>query len=84
MTNAKIRYYQNPRNEDNQNDLSFVKEGLVNLGLESITLDDGLLEEVIEIAERYKARVDHSKIICTSTWTKDINADYEGSSKPVY
>ncbi|MGM5482061.1 MAG: NAD-dependent epimerase/dehydratase family protein [Nanobdellota archaeon] len=78
MTGAKIRYYKNPRKEDSYNDLEFENAGLLNLGLKPITLDDGLLEEVSDIAKKYKHRVDKSKIPCTSTWTKDIIADTEG------
>jgi UDP-sulfoquinovose synthase len=78
MTGIDIRLYKNPRKEDSRNDLKFDNSGLLGLGLSPTTLSDGLMEEVIEIAKKYKHRVDKSKIICTSTWTKDIEIDFEG------
>lgn len=83
MTGAKIRYYKNPRKEDSKNDLDFENVGLLNLGLNPITLNDGLLEEVTEIAKKYKNRVDKSKIICTSTWNKNIEVDFVGQETPI-
>ncbi len=81
MTGAEIRFYKNPRNEDPKNDLKFSNEGLLNLGLNPITLDIGLLEEVINISRKYKNRCILDKIICTSTWSKDKEIDYSGSTK---
>ena len=81
MTGAEIRYYKNPRKEDAKNDLKFENGGLLGLGLQPITLDEGLLEEVTKITEKYKHRVDKSRIICTSTWSKDMEVDFEGSSE---
>lgn len=82
MLGCKIRYYKNPRNEDPKNDLKFVNEGFKSLGWQPILLDDGLMSEVSEAALRYKDRCDKSKIICTSTWSKDIPIDYQGSARP--
>jgi len=78
MTNAQLRFYKNPRNEDSKNDLKFINDGLLNLGLDPITLDDGLMEEVMEIAKKYKDRCILDKIICTSLWNKNKKIDYEG------
>ena len=79
MTGAQIRFFKNPRNEDPKNDLKFVNDGLLNLGLNPITLDDGLMEEVMEIAKKYRPNVVIPKIICTSLWSDDKEIDYEGS-----
>ena len=79
MTGAKIKYYSNPRNEANRNDLEFCKDFFLNLGLNPITLQKRLLEEIIEVAKKYKGRCDRSKIICQSTWRSDILVDFEGS-----
>ena len=83
LTKCKIKFYENPRNEDEQNELKFENVGFKNLGWEPITLEKGLLKEIIEIAKQYRNRCDKSKIICTSTWTKDINVDTIGSKTPV-
>ncbi len=78
MTGAEIRYYDNPRNEDPKNDLKFINDGLLNLGLNPITLDNGLMEEVMEIARKYKDRCILDKIICTSLWNRNKSVDYKG------
>jgi len=83
LTGAEVRYYQNPRKEDPKNDLRFCKESFLSLGLKPITLSDGLMAEVTNIAQRYKDRCDHSKIICTSTWRPDMPVDFEGSTTPI-
>ena len=82
LTGAKVRYYKNPRKEDPKNDLVFVNEGFKSLGWHPILLDDALLIEVNSIAKKYTDRCDLSKIICTSTWNKDIQVDFEGSHMP--
>lgn len=78
ITNAEIRYYKNPRNEDDKNDLMFVNEGFKSLGWKPILLDDALLTEVKNIANKYKYRCDKSKIICTSLWDKNKQVDISG------
>ncbi len=83
ITGAKIRYYKNPRNEDAENELRFNKDSFLNLGLNPITLDDGLLTEVMDIAKKYKERCDLKKVICTSTWRSDMSVDFIGSASPV-
>lgn len=81
MTGAEIRHFKNPRREDNRNDLRISNKKFLELGLNPTTLDDGLMEEVMNIAKKYKHRVDKSQIICTSTWRPDMEVDFEG--KPV-
>ncbi len=70
MTGAKIEYVPNPRNEDDENELHVENETFLHYGLEPITLEEGLLEEIHSIAEQYSERCDKSKIPCVSTWTK--------------
>jgi len=78
ITGATIRTYDNPRNEDPENDLKFVNDGLLNLGLKPITLDNGLMEEVMDIAKKYGHRCNKDKIICTSLWSKNKEIDFIG------
>jgi UDP-sulfoquinovose synthase len=82
-TGAEIRYYTNPRNEARRNDLKFVTDMFLELGLEPTTLDNGLMQEVVDIADKYKDRCDERKIITTSLWDKNKTIDLEGSKKPV-
>jgi UDP-sulfoquinovose synthase len=81
LTGAEIRYYDNPRNEDAENELEFENEGFKNLGWDPILLEDGLMREVKNIAEKYKERCNMDSIICTSTWTKNKKADMYGKNK---
>jgi len=83
MTGAKIRYYKNPRLEDSANELKIKCDNFLNLGLTPITLNEGLLTEILEIAVKYKYRCDQSKIICESTWLNNMEVDYTGSETPV-
>jgi UDP-sulfoquinovose synthase len=43
-----------------------------NLGLDPVTLDQGLLDEVVTIASKYKERCDRNKILPSSYWSKEI------------
>jgi UDP-sulfoquinovose synthase len=68
LTGVEIDHVENPRNEAPENDL-FVENGqLIGLGLAPITLEEGLLEEVTAIAQRYVDRVDADKIPARSLW----------------
>ncbi|GAA0301311.1 NAD-dependent epimerase/dehydratase family protein [Rhodovulum strictum] len=82
LTGARIAWLPNPRKEAAENELVVRNDHFLDLGLQPITLQEGLLEEVVEIARKFAHRVDRSRVPCVSAWTKDIAArvvhDVEG------
>ena len=70
ITGAGIDYVDNPRNEDAENELYVENRQLLGLGLTPITLEEGLLQEVTEVAHKYAYRCDLDKIPCRSLWRR--------------
>lgn len=69
ISGAKIELVPNPRNESDENELIVENQTFLDLGLEPITLEAGILEEITEIAQKYSSHCDLEKIPCVSLWT---------------
>jgi UDP-sulfoquinovose synthase len=72
LAGAEVAYLPNPRKEAEENDLIVKNDQFLALGLKPITLAEGLLSEVVEVARKYAHRIDRSRVPAVSAWTKDI------------
>ena len=68
MTGVEVAYLPNPRQEADANDLNVCNEQFLALGLQPTRLSEGLLDEITEIATKYRGRADHTKIVARSVW----------------
>ena len=68
LTGAQISHVANPRKEADINDLSAENRHLLDLGLKPTTLSAVLMQEISEIAKKYAANCDRSRILCLSRW----------------
>ncbi|MDX9999374.1 MAG: NAD-dependent epimerase/dehydratase family protein [Phenylobacterium sp.] len=83
LTGAEVAHLPNPRQEAEENELMVENRRLRALGLEPITLQDGLLLESTEIARRWAGRADVSKIPCVSHWNAERAAAARAAPKTV-
>ena len=72
MTGAEVNLVPNPRKEAAENDLQVDNRQFLELGLDPILLESGLLEELIDVAGKYAQRIDIKRIPSTSAWTREI------------
>jgi UDP-sulfoquinovose synthase len=71
-TGVKIANLPNPRKEAVENELNVNRDRFIALGLDSTTLNEGLLEEIRDIANKYSYRADTTKIIARSVWNQGM------------
>ncbi len=71
LTGAAIEFVANPRNEASENELVASNQTLIDLGLAPITLEAGLMSDIVEIARAHADRADLNKIRSASTWNAE-------------
>lgn len=77
MTRVDIVYVSNPRQESAENELQVSNRKFRSLGYEPILLSEGLLDEVVNVAQRYTYRCDPKKILPASYWNRKRREDCE-------
>lgn len=65
---AEVKYYDNPRKELAENDLSVSNDGLRSLGFEPILLTTALIDDVKFIAQSVSANLKKSNVMTSPKW----------------
>lgn len=68
ITGTDIALVDNPRKELPENTLTVGKSRLEELGFRPTTMDESLLDEVITITQKYKARIKKDSIVSKARW----------------
>ena len=78
VSGAEVQFVGNPRSESEDNELRADNAHLLRLGLAPTRLEEGLLEELLQVARRYVSRCDLTKIPCRSYWNREVAARFRG------
>jgi UDP-sulfoquinovose synthase len=70
LTGVDVNFIPNPRQEAAENELDVSNRKFCGLGLDPVTLDAGLFDEVTEVVKKYKGRCNAAKILPASFWNK--------------
>ncbi|MDB4208818.1 NAD-dependent epimerase/dehydratase family protein [Amylibacter sp.] len=70
ISGTSINYVKNPRNEAESNDLHVSNDLFLSSGLNPTKLNEGLINEVKEIANKYSHLANKKLIPCVSNWSK--------------
>ena len=81
-TGSEVRNVANPRQEADENDLVVANDQFRDLGLKPITLAQGLMDEVTDIARRYADRADLGRVPCVSAWNQRRAEALENEARP--
>ncbi|MBT9384981.1 NAD-dependent epimerase/dehydratase family protein [Pseudooceanicola sp. CBS1P-1] len=84
VTGARVAMVENPRNEAPENELRVSNKTFLSLGLDPITLKNGLLDETLEISRKYAHRCRKDMIPCVSTWTQSQHPGVVSNEVPLF
>ncbi|CAM9574038.1 unnamed protein product [Chrysoparadoxa australica] len=79
-TGVALNFLENPRNEAAENELIVDNRKFGNLGVDFRSLDDALLEEVQDIAQKYSERANLELVYPKSYWNKNRVAAAAGDA----
>ena len=67
-TGIEIVFLENPRKELAENELEVSNEGLVNLGFNPTLLNEGLIDDIMTVAEATRGRFNKANVNTSPKW----------------